>query len=650
MISNWPIFRRSGWQTETIATFVLVFLLSLCLFSKWDSRFIRIWRRDLTFVLLCVGASLELLKRAWENTGLATIIERVRRRDPRKTCFLYGDAAWSYQDVEDYSNRVAQYFLHVRNLKRGECVALFATSSPHYVAIWLGLHKIGCLTAFINSSIKGDALIHAITSVQARLVIVSADLLENFHKVQAQLQSQSVLSLVLTEGQGGMEVGGSGDGGKSFDDLISAMPKSRPDCGGGAKGKFTDQIGYIYTSGTTGLSKPCFITARRMFSFAVVINRLAELGPDDCLYCTLPLYHTAGGMIAVGQALLFGSTVVIRKKFSASTFWVDIARYNCTAFQYIGEMCRYLLRHPSGRLVGQTDSLRIMFGQGLRSNIWKEFVETFKIPVVLETYGSTEGNVGLANLDGKVGAIGFTSWFIRLFRPQYLIVTDESTGTPVRGSDGFCIQTGPGVVGELVGRISWNPFTRFDGYLDKRATEKKILSNVFRRGDRFFRTGDLMTMDEDGYISFVDRSGDTFRWKGENVSAAEVENVIINNLPQCDVAVFGVVVPGCEGKAGMMCLSGPADHFTTDAGTIADLNKTLKDALPDYARPLFVRIIPHIDMTGTLKISKTRLKAEAYDPSLCSGDPLWYLNRKSDTYLPMTPDMHKSIVNCTAGF
>jgi fatty-acyl-CoA synthase len=327
--------------------------------------------------------------------------------------------------------------------------------------------------------------------------------------------------------------------------------------------------------------------------------------------------------------------VAIREKFSARQFWDDVARFDCTLVQYIGELARYLVNAPPHPREA-THRLRLACGNGLRADVWEAFQQRFAIPRILEFYAATEGNLSLYNVDGKVGAIGKVPSFLAHRFPAAIIRLDRERGEPVRDAQGFCIRCAAEAPGEAIGRIEReNPGARFDGYTDAQASEKKILRDVFKPGDAWFRTGDLMRKDAQGYFHFVDRIGDTFRWKGENVSTAEVAAVIARCPGVLDATVYGVAVPGADGKAGMAAL------VTGDGFDLAALYRHL-ECLPVYARPVFVRIRQELETTATFKHQKGELVREGYDPAM-TAEAIYVSNAGSRGYVRMDAELFERI-------
>jgi fatty-acyl-CoA synthase len=361
---------------------------------------------------------------------------------------------------------------------------------------------------------------------------------------------------------------------------------------------------------------------------------------SDRLYNCLPMYHSVGGVLAPGAMLAAGGSLVVREKFSASQFWDDIVHWECTAFQYIGELCRYLLHRPPAKS-DTAHSLRLACGNGLAPGVWETFQERFAIPQVLEFYAATEGGLSLFNVQGQPGAIGHVPpYLVHRFAPA-LVAFDFDTGEPARDENGFCIRCGVNEPGEAIARMQNDPGsagTRFEGYTSSTETEKKILRNVFAPGDAWVRTGDLLRQDEKGFFYFVDRIGDTFRWKGENVATSEVAQELCAFEGILHASVYGVAIPGSEGRAGMAALvcEGELD--------LAALHTHLVSRLPAYACPLFLRICPQAELTGTFKYAKTDLVRQGFNPAECA-DPLYFYHPERDVYVALDAPLYEDIVS-----
>lgn len=516
----------------------------------------------------------------------------------------------TYGELDAMANRYAHWAKGL-GLRRGQVVALFMPNRMEYFPVWYGLSKVGVVTALINNQLAGLPLAHCLNISGAAHVVVDAETSSIFEQARTLLE-RPMQQWVLGPASGDQR------------DLVQALKSCSqlpPDRAVREDMTAADTALLIYTSGTTGLPKAARITHMRaqlyMRGFAGSTGATAK----DRIYVTLPLYHATGGLCALGAAFLNGGSVVLRRKFSASHFWGEVIEQDCTMFVYIGELCRYLVnQEPSEDETRH--KVRMAFGNGLRPDIWPTMKTRFRIPEILEFYGSTEGNVSMFNFDGREGAIGrIPKWLRKRFNAR-LIQYDVETEEVVRGLDGLCVECGPGQVGQCVGLIGGaDARSEFSGYLDKAASEKKIIQNVFERGDAWFATGDLMRQDADGYFYFVDRIGDTFRWKGENVSTNEVAERL-QAFPGVEQAnVYGVAMEGAEGRAGMAALVVDGAFDPTAFG------EYVARELPSYAQPVFVRLLPHLDTTGTFKIRKVDLVADGYDPVKVRG-PLFFHDPK----------------------
>lgn len=508
----------------------------------------------------------------------------------------------TYGELDAMANRYAHWAKGL-NLRRGHVVALFMPNRLEYFAIWYGLSKVGVVTALINNQLAGLPLAHCLNISGAAHVIVDADTSAVFEQARP-LLDRKMQEWVLGRAHGDQ---------RDLSQALKSCSQLPPDRSVREDMTAADTVLLIYTSGTTGLPKAAKITHMRaqlmMRGFAGATGATSK----DRVYVALPLYHATGGLCGMGAALLNGGSVVLRRRFSASHFWPEIVAEGCTMFVYIGELCRYLVNHAFDEDEIR-HKVRLAFGNGLRPDVWPQIKQRFRVPDILEFYGSTEGNVSMFNFDGREGAIGrVPKWLKKRFNVR-LVQYDVETEEVVRGLDGLCIEAGPGQVGQCVGQISaGDARSEFTGYLDKAASEKKVLHNVFERGDAWFATGDLMRTDADGYFYFIDRVGDTFRWKGENVSTNEVAERLLAFPGVTEANVYGVTVDGADGRAGM-------------AGLVVDgafdpkaFGEHVRNELPAYAQPLFVRLLPALDTTGTFKIRKLDLIADGYDPAKVKG-------------------------------
>uniref|UniRef100_A0A8C1RQG9 Arachidonate--CoA ligase n=1 Tax=Cyprinus carpio TaxID=7962 RepID=A0A8C1RQG9_CYPCA len=557
---------------------------------------------------------------------IPSIFSKTVARHPDKPALVYEATGetWTFSQLDQISNAVAHWALS-QGWTSGDVVALFMESRPLQVALWLGLAKVGVEAALINFNLRRDSLLHCVGVSASRALVFGAELADAVSEVSFSLSATMVrfsTGDLSPDQMAALKC-------HPLDSILASQTLFFPR-------SLTDRLFYIYTSGTTGLPKAAIVVHSRYYRIAAFGYHSFRMRPDDVIYDCLPLYHSAGNIMGVGQCLIHGLTVVVKKKFSASRFWEDCIKHNCTVVQYIGEICRYLLSQPV-RPSERQHRVRLAVGNGLRPSVWEAFMERFGVKQIGEFYGATECNCSIANMDGKVGACGFNSRILPNVYPIRLVKVNEETMELVRDKQGLCVPCQPGEPGLLVGRINQeDPLRRFDGYASQDATRKKIAYNVFKKNDSAYLSGDVLVMDELGYMYFRDRSGDTFRWKGENVSTTEVEGTLSSLLGQTDVAVFGVNVPGVEGKAGMAAIADSTGNFNCNS-----FLKEVQHALPPYARPVFLRISPCVDTTGTFKIQKTRLQREGYDPRLTT-DQIYFLNSRVGRYELVTEELYNA--------
>jgi fatty-acyl-CoA synthase len=495
------------------------------------------------------------------------------------------------------------------------------------MAIWLGISRVGATVALINTNLVGRALAHAINIAGPKHIIIGAGVAEQLVNVLPQLLPVKCW------------IHHSSD--YDFPQIDREIERSSGDPldhGEFRAPTLRDRALYIYTSGTTGLPKAANVSHFRVMQWCHWFAGLMDTGPKDRMYNCLPMYHSTGGVAASAAMLVNGGSVVLRQRFSASCFWNEIAAWNCTLFQYIGELCRYLVNSPPN--TNETNHrIRLCCGNGLKLDIWETFKRRFRVPQILEFYAATEGNFSLYNCDEKPGAIGRIPIFLAHRFHVTLVKIDVDTSEPIRAADNRCVRCATNEVGEAIGKIrSDAPTSRFEGYADSDATQKKILRDVFVKGDAWFRTGDLMRKDEHGYFYFIDRLGDTFRWKGENVSTTEIAQAILAFPDILDVVVYGVSVPGTDGRAGMAALVlRPGANLNLPA-----FRQHLAIHLPTYARPLFLRILSEMEMTETFKPRKQGLAHDSYDPTATS-DALYFDDHTSQAFVRIDSALYDRI-------
>ena len=545
-------------------------------------------------------------------------------KNPDSIAIYYEDSEISYKELILRSNKYAQWFLKI-GLSKGDVVALMMENRPEFLACWIGITQVGGTVALINTNLNSQALDYSLNISQAKHLILGKELLENFSSTQ-----QEVKDNFSTWVQDGKQESSHF---KNLDEMLDNISDNKPVIDYVVSN--SDSGLYIYTSGTTGNPKAATLSHKRLRLMMLGFKGAIRPNKNDKIYNVLPLYHSAGGVIAAGLALTSGASLVLKRKFSVNDFWDDVHKYNVTIFQYIGELCRYLLNAPKHKYENR-HNIRMATGNGLRPDIWDAFKERFKIKNVLEFYGATEGNISLMNYDGKSGAIGRIPKYIESILNVHIIKFDIEKEEPIRDENGLCIPCEVDEVGEAIGKIVIEG--SFEGYVDKAATKKKILSDVFEKGDQYFRSGDLLSKDDLGYVYFADRIGDTFRWKGENVATSQVAEAFAGFEGVLETNVYGVNIPGSDGKAGMAALSTNKDI------NLDELYEKLSTSLPAYAQPLIIRIKNEIEITGTFKHRKVELVKEGYDPKSIL-EPLYFCDHKSKKYIPLDNDLFLSIKN-----
>ncbi|KAL4660738.1 very long-chain acyl-CoA synthetase-like [Arapaima gigas] len=550
------------------------------------------------------------------------------KKHPHKAFIIFEGRTYTYLDADRESNRVARALQEHARLQQGDTVAVFMGNEPSYVFLWLGLAKLGCAAALLNYNIRSKCLLHCFSCCEARVLVLTRELKDTVEEILPKLREQKVKVFVLTEqcDTVGME---------SLQDKINQASDEPLSSALRSNVKTKSPAVYIYTSGTTGkmsLPKAALITQERVWVASLILYN-AGVTSEDVFYVNLPLYHGSGLFIGLLSSIERGITIVLRRKFSASQFWDDCRKYNVTVIQYIGETMRYLCNSPK-KANDQDHKVRLAIGNGIRSDVWTEFLHRFGKVQIRELYASTEGNIGFLNVIGKPGSVGRMIYFHKKLFPYALIKYDAENQEPVRNSEGLCIEASKGEAGLLVAKIT--ALTPFNGYFrNPRDTEKKQLQDVFQKGDLYFNTGDLLRVDEDNFLYFQDRIGDTFRWKGENVATTEVSDILIMVDYIEEANVYGVKVPGKIGMAAITLKEGK--QF--DA---VDAFSHVVQYLPAYARPRFIRVQSSLDVTGTYKQVKVKLVKEGFNPAAIQ-DPLYFLDERRKSYVPLTTEIYSSI-------
>ncbi len=551
---------------------------------------------------------------------------QVERYGPRDF-FVFADRRYSYEKFNQEINQLA-HFLRERGVRKGDVIGLIMSNRPEYCQAWLALAKLGATAALINPNTRSDSLRHALSTVDCSALLCGEEILSVLTELGEPLEC-SVWVVANPSPTLATDMGIS-----HLRYVPADFSTENPDPEFRIELTADDPLFYIFTSGTTGLPKAVYNSHLRWLRAGDCWHSLLSFSPDDVFYCALPLYHGAATLMVASMTIASGASLVLRDRFSASAFWDDVRKHGVTTFQYIGEICRYLLNQPP-RPDDAEHSLRRIIGAGLTAPVWRAFQERFGAVEVYESWGSTESNCSMNNFDGKIGACGRIPFKeksnLRLAR--YSV----AEGCHDRDGDGYLIECAPGEVGEALGQIFDDPvnaFGHFEGYSDSAATEAKILHGVFEPDDRWYHSGDLLYRDEDDYYYFVDRIGDTFRWKSENVSTMEVEQALTGFSGLQFSNVYGVKVPGEEGRAGMAALVlESASGFDGYA-----FYQWVSQRLPSYASPLFLRLGSEASLTDSFKLRKVDLQREGYDVDLVS-DPLFVRDDGEKCYVPVTGDV-----------
>ncbi|KAL5393252.1 long-chain fatty acid transporter fat1 [Paraphaeosphaeria sporulosa] len=558
------------------------------------------------------------------------IFEEQAQNQPNHPFLIFEGKQWTYAEFLECVVKVANWLIKDMAIKPGEVVALDGGNSPEHVMLWLAIDAVGCVISFINNNLSGEGLIHCIKLCESRYLIADTDVRQNVEPIRPDLESTNVQIKYYSP--------------SFLSSLADSTPLS-PSLHSHITPETTKTL--IYTSGTTGHPKGVVAPTAKELIVGRTTARYLCLTPRDRFYTCMPLYHGAAHSLCMTPAIHAGSTVVLGRKFSHARFWPEVATSRATIIQYVGELCRYLLNGPVNEYE-RKHCVKVAWGNGMRPDVWEPFRARFGIPVINELYAATDGLGAIFNRNegpftqhalGVRGAL----WNWRFGGEEVRVRMDVDTEEILRDAEGFAVVCGTDEPGQVLHRLDPGAPMHPGYYNNDAATEKRRIRDVFRKGDMWFKSGDMMRQDESGRVYFVDRLGDTFRWKSENVSTNEVADAIGRHPQVAESNVYGVSVPGYDGRAGTASIV-LADGVTLSNFEFKGLAEHARAMLPGYAVPLFLRVTPALEYTGTLKIQKGRLKREGVDPDLITGeDRMYWLPQGSDRYVPYGKEDWESI-------
>ena len=574
------------------------------------------------------------LKQAYLRTpntpaGLGIAFEKAVKRNPEGFALYFEEQKYTYNELNEWANQIGHYYLSL-GAQKGDVIAVMIENRAELVATIVALAKIGVTAALVNTSQVGKVLTHSINLVNPIAVIVGEECRQAVDDIRNDLTVAPDRLHWFADQATRIDAGKAPKGFLNLAEKIDQFPKFNTPTTASVKGK--DGLFYIYTSGTTGLPKAVIFTNSRWTLAYGTYGHVLNLNQDDVMYVTLPLYHATGTVVCWCGVIAGGATLALRRKFSTSSFWKDVQKFDASAIGYVGELCRYLMDAPPSELE-KGHRVKKMIGNGMRPNIWDKFKARFGIEEVLELYASSEGNVGFSNVFNFDNTVGFSP------TPYAIIQFDKEKNEPVRDAKGWCKKVKKGEVGLLVGKITRR--SPFDGYTDAEKNKSVVMKDIFKHGDSFFNTGDLVRDIGFRHAQFVDRLGDTFRWKGENVSTTEVENMLSEYEKIAEAVVYGVEIPETNGRAGMAAIT-LVDGAELNVQDCSAMVEQFKKCLPAYAVPVFLRVQKKVETTGTFKYQKNKLKEQAFDPNQ-TDERLLVLLPNTQAYCDLSAEIYHNI-------
>lgn len=578
---------------------------------------------------LLSGLKQAYLRTPTTATGLGIAFEKAVKHNPHGMALLFEEQKFSYQALNEWANQIGHFYLSI-GARKGDVIAVMVENRPELLATVIALAKIGVTTALVNTSQTAKALTHSINLVKPIAVIAGEECRAAIEEVRSDLNVGTDRFHWFADQPTRVESGTAPKGWRNLAEKIDHFPKFNTPTTHTVQGK--DGLFYIYTSGTTGLPKAVIFTHSRWTLAYGTYGHVLNLNKNDVMYVTLPLYHATGIVVCWCGVIAGHATLALRRKFSTSSFWKDVQKFDASAIGYVGELCRYLMDAPTSENE-QRHRVKKMIGNGMRPNIWDKYKARFGVEEILELYASSEGNVGFSNVFNFDNTVGFSP------TPYAIVEFDKESNSPVKDDKGWCKKVKKGEVGLLIGKITRR--SPFDGYTDPEKNKSVIMKDVFKHGDSFFNTGDLVRDIGFRHAQFVDRLGDTFRWKGENVSTTEVENAVSEYEKIAEAVVYGVEIPNTNGRAGMAAIT-LSEGTTLTEQDLQQMATEFKKCVPAYAVPVFLRIQKQVETTGTFKYQKNKLKEQSFDPNK-NDERLLVLLPNATGYCDLTPEIFSNI-------
>lgn len=578
---------------------------------------------------LLSGLKQAYLRTPTTATGLGIAFEKAVKHNPHGMALLFEEQKFSYQALNEWANQIGHFYLSI-GARKGDVIAVMVENRPELLATVIALAKIGVTTALVNTSQTAKALTHSINLVKPIAVIAGEECRAAIEEVHSDLNVGTDRFHWFADQPTRVEPGTAPKGWSNLAEKIDHFPKFNTPTTHTVQGK--DGLFYIYTSGTTGLPKAVIFTHSRWTLAYGTYGHVLNLNKNDVMYVTLPLYHATGIVVCWCGVIAGHATLALRRKFSTSSFWKDVQKFDASAIGYVGELCRYLMDAPTSENE-QRHRVKKMIGNGMRPNIWDKYKARFGVEEILELYASSEGNVGFSNVFNFDNTVGFSP------TPYAIVEFDKESNSPVKDAKGWCKKVKKGEVGLLIGKITRR--SPFDGYTDPEKNKSVIMKDVFKHGDSFFNTGDLVRDIGFRHAQFVDRLGDTFRWKGENISTTEVENAVSEYEKIAEAVVYGVEIPNTNGRAGMAAIT-LSEGTTLTEQDLQQMATEFKKCVPAYAVPVFLRIQKQVETTGTFKYQKNKLKEQSFDPNK-NDERLLVLLPNATGYCDLTPEIFSNI-------